>query len=189
MKLRDTNEPRGNERTVQTATTDGRTDGRTYERMDGGIDGRGMDSPTFRTNWSHEILGEPKKDRAARLRKEDEEVQATRWTARGLGLGLKWLKEERCLREYLDGCTRIGPPISILTASLSTLWVCLTILQDTYSNTNGTLGLNDASNKPWLLICSDLCMLMQDTIEYAASSSELVLKMCRYLRVYDIQFI
>lgn len=77
MKLRDTNEPRGNERTVQTATTDGWTDGRT----NGWIDGR-MDSPTFRTNWSHEILGEPKKDRAARLRKEDGEVQATTWTAR-----------------------------------------------------------------------------------------------------------
>lgn len=56
-------------------------DGRTYERMDGGIDGR-MDSPTFRTNWSHEILGEPKKDRAARLRKKDGEVRATTWTAR-----------------------------------------------------------------------------------------------------------
>lgn len=87
--------------------------------MDGGIDGR-MDSPTFRTNWSHEILGEPKKDRAARLRKEDEEVQATRWTARGR-VGVKMVKEGRCLREYLDGCTRINPPISILTASLSAL--------------------------------------------------------------------
>lgn len=95
MKLRDTNEPRGNERTVQTATTE-RTDG-TYERMDGGIDGR-MDSPTFRTNWSHEILGEPKKDRAARLRKEDGEVQAaTTWTARER---VGRLKERRCSREY-----------------------------------------------------------------------------------------
>ncbi len=59
---------------------DGWTDGRTYEWIDGRtvgrIDGR-TDSPTFRTNWSHEILGEPKKDRAALLRKEDEEVQAT----------------------------------------------------------------------------------------------------------------
>lgn len=45
------------------------------------MDGR-MDSPTFRTNWSHEILGEPKKDRAAFLRKEDGEVRATWRTAR-----------------------------------------------------------------------------------------------------------
>lgn len=50
-------------------------------RTDGRMDGR-MDSPTFRTNWSHEILGEPKKDRAALLRKEDGEVRATWRTAR-----------------------------------------------------------------------------------------------------------
>jgi len=82
MKLRDTNEPRQRTNCANGnhEWKNGWTDGRTYEWIDGRtvgrIDGR-TDSPTFRTNWSHEILGEPKKDRAALLRKEDEEVQAT----------------------------------------------------------------------------------------------------------------
>lgn len=79
MKLRDTNEPR--QRTNWANGDHERTDGRTNERTDGQTDGW-TDSPTFRTNWSHEILGEPKKDRAALLRKEDGEVQATWRTAR-----------------------------------------------------------------------------------------------------------
>lgn len=73
MKLRDTNEPRQRTNCKRQPRMDGWTDGR--------MDGR-MDSPTFKTNWSHEILEEPKKDRAALLRKEDGEVQATWRTAR-----------------------------------------------------------------------------------------------------------
>lgn len=113
MKLRDTNEPRGNERTVQTATTDGRTDGRTYERMDGR-----MDSPTFRTNWSHEILGEPNKDGAARLRKEDGEVRATTWTARER-VGVEGKKVFARILKWVYA--NKPADISILTASLSML--------------------------------------------------------------------
>lgn len=58
MKLRDTNEPR--QRTNCANGNHGRADGRT-DVPDGRTDRR-TDSPTFRTNWSHEILGEPKVD-------------------------------------------------------------------------------------------------------------------------------
>lgn len=56
------------------------------------MDGR-MDSPTFRTNWSHEILGEPKKDRAAFLRKEDGEASDVANSERK-DWGFDWLREE-----------------------------------------------------------------------------------------------
>lgn len=100
MKLRDTNEPR--QRTMQersnaapvqqtaphntdrrtdgrTGRTDGRTDG-PKEWMDrhGGIDGRTIGrGPTFRTNWSHEILrGDQKETNEATTVSGAEE----RWT-------------------------------------------------------------------------------------------------------------
>lgn len=63
---------------------DGRAYGRTDRRTDGRTDER-TDSPTFRTNWSHEILGEPKKDSGifAEKRRRTARVNDKRETSRG----------------------------------------------------------------------------------------------------------
>lgn len=73
MKLRDTNEPR--QRTNCANGNHGRTDGHTDVRIDGRMNGR-TDSPTFRTNWSYEILGEPKKDSGIFAEKRRRSAQA-----------------------------------------------------------------------------------------------------------------
>lgn len=94
---------------MQTATTDGRTDGHTDVRIDGRMNGR-TDSPTFRTNWSHEILGEPKKDSGIFAEKRRRSAQANDKKGDERRLRERSLKRRKAFGRVLMG-VRMDRPI------------------------------------------------------------------------------